>query len=386
MDVLLYLKKGFLFQKGNAVKFFFHLLLLAVAVSSAQTFWYPNSQNIFKDPKLQEFVDLMSKGEELHNHGLYKESIETYHQAEESFPRQDELADLMESTLDYEIALSFFADGQNDSALFHAQKSIGIRPSAEGYSIAAQIFEKWNRLDSALAYYDKGISLFPNGATLYYNKLIALENFHLPREAYAVGMEGVRHVKHHPKLYLETSRLAIGNQEWIEFFADGVYALATGKMTPKGRSFLKEIGKSVSRDLFYPVSEDKIYTPHVHELWFSLISVRFSKRNVSKDSNDRFNRLLKGGNKEELGAYVWENFIRWGTAALEESVLSPYNFALKPLFKELVEKNQAENFLKLVFRSMDPSAYQTWKFYHKAEFKALGKTLKAYIESGDDLS
>lgn len=367
------------------MKLFFHLFLLTVAVSSAQTFRYPNSQNIFKDPKLQEYVDLMSKGEELHDHGLYKEAIEAYHRAEESFPRQDELADLMESTLDYEMALSFFADGQNDSALFYAQKSIGTRPSAEEYSLAAQIFEKRNRLDSALAYYDKGISLFPNGATLYYNKLIALENFHLPRDAYAVGKEGTRHVKYHSELYLEMSRLAIGNQEWIEFFADGVYALATGKMTLKGRSFLKEIGKSVSRDLFYPVSEDKIYTPHLHELWFSLTSVRFSKRNASEDSNNRFNQLLKGGNKEELGTYVWENFVRWGTVALEESVLSPYNFALKPLFKELVEKNQAESFLRLAFRSMEPSAYQAWKFYHKAEFKAIGKTLKAYIESGDDL-
>lgn len=128
------------------MKSLFLALCLAVLVFAENgTVSFPNFKGTDVDSSeawVLKYLELSQKGISLHDDGFYKEAIDAFREALKIVPKEDGQS---VSSLNFEIAFSFQAMQQMDSALFYGKESIKQFPNDLAYSLMGDIYDGQNK-------------------------------------------------------------------------------------------------------------------------------------------------------------------------------------------------------------------------------------------------
>ena len=107
--------------------------------------------------------DLLIKGIEYHDSGEYDKAIETYLEALEIEPKSD--------LINYEIALSYFSDGQNEKAIIYANKVIKLKSEhiVQAYVVKGSALDELGRTKESIKLFEKAIKKHKDSYLLYFN-------------------------------------------------------------------------------------------------------------------------------------------------------------------------------------------------------------------------
>ena len=98
----------------------------------------------------REAAQLIAKGNAYHDNRMFREAIKCYKQADSLSPKN--------ATVNYELGYSYMMLKQLDSAVLYAKRSIEIEPAELAFSLVGDIYDFEEKIDSALKYYDLGLS------------------------------------------------------------------------------------------------------------------------------------------------------------------------------------------------------------------------------------
>ena len=102
----------------------------------------------------------------------------------------------------------------------------------------------------------------------------------------------------------------------------------------------------------------------IHREWARSTVYRFAERE-SKFEKLNFDRLdsLDGSEND------FETLVALGTFAMRESVMLPYEFDLKPFYRQIVDGGFEDVFMRVVFRGVNDIAFESWKMMNRKRFE-----------------
>ena len=314
----------------------------------------------------REAMQQIAKGNAYHDNGMFHDAIKCYKAADSLFPGN--------ATVNYELGYSFMMLKQLDSAVFYAKRSIEIEPGELSFSLVGDVFDYMGVVDSALKYYDLGLSFYPKSYHLLYNKGVALFTYKRVDEAFIVARQSVKYTRQHEGSYFLMAQISAKKGLWIDFFANGLYANFVGNTN--GRmdyvtKYFRELMFVFARRMAI-FDEEVLNRPllDIHRNWASSTVYRFIDSHSTFGKND-YNLLDSLENDDK----TYEILVDLGSFAMRESVKLPYDFELKPFYKQIVEGGFEDLYMRIVFRNMNQVAFDSWKMMNEKRFKKFYDTI-----------
>lgn len=359
----------------NARKFYLSTILclgfvfLGAETSFAQssTIRYTNVAEATKDIAVdslpaaeREAMQLIAKGNAYHDNGMYRDAIRCYRQADSLSPKN--------ATVNYELGYSYMMLKQLDSAVFYAKRSIEIEPGEMAFSLVGDIYDFEEKLDSALKYYDLGLSFHPKSYHLLYNKGVALFFHRRTDEAYEAAKLAIKSTRQHEGSYFLLAQITAKKSLWIDFFANGIYSNFVGSTKDRSDYVNRYFSKLmlVFKEVLVRFEDKPLLD--IHREWARSTVYRFAEGDA-KFGKLNFDRLdsLDGSEND------YEILVELGTYALREAVKLPYEFELKPFYRQIVDAGFEDVFMRVVFGEMNKIAFDSWKMMN-------GKRLERFYE------
>lgn len=304
----------------------------------------------------REAAQLIAKGNAYHDNRMFREAIKCYKQADSLSPKN--------ATVNYELGYSYMMLKQLDSAVLYAKRSIEIEPSELAFSLVGDIYDFEEKLDSALKYYDLGLSFYPKSYHLLYNKGVALFFHKREDEAYEVAKLAVKSTRQHEGSYFLLAQISANRRVWIDFFANGAYANFVGDTKDRAAFVRKYFAKLMLIFKEVLVRYEDFPMLDIHREWARSTVYRFAE-SESKFEKLNFGRLdsLDGSEND------FETLVALGTFAMRESVMLPYEFDLKPFYRQIVDGGFEDVFMRVVFRGVNDIAFESWKMMNRKRFE-----------------
>ena len=304
----------------------------------------------------REAAQLIAKGNAYHDNRMFREAIKCYKQADSLSPKN--------ATVNYELGYSYMMLKQLDSAALYAKRSIEIEPSELAFSLVGDIYDFEEKLDSALKYYDLGLSFYPKSYHLLYNKGVALFFHKREDEAYEVAKLAVKSTRQHEGSYFLLAQISANRRVWIDFFANGAYANFVGDTKDRAAFVRKYFAKLMLIFKEVLVRYEDFPMLDIHREWVRSTVYRFAE-SESKFEKLNFDRLdsLDGSEND------FETLVALGTFAMRESVMLPYEFDLKPFYRQIVDGGFEDVFMRVVFRGVNDIAFESWKMMNRKRFE-----------------
>lgn len=297
-----------------------------------------------------EALQWVAKGNAYHDNGMYLDALKCYRTADS--------LDSGNALVYYEIAYTYLALKNLDSTVFYAKKSVAIKPIEYAFSLVGDTYDYKDMLDSALKYYDLGLSFFPKSHKLLYNKGVTLFVHKHDDEALEVARRALSVTRRHEGSYFLTAQIAAKKSLWIDLFVDGTYANFIGSTKSRMDYVNKYFRELMLVFKKYSTNFNNTQRPllDIHRDWAKSTVYRFveSESKFGKMDYDILDSLNGSENDYEM-------LVKLGVVAMREAVKLPYDFELKPFYKQIVDAGYENEYMHVVFRSVNQVAFDSWK-------------------------
>lgn len=279
---------------------------------------------------LDRVSELMHSGMSLHDQRLYDEALKKYFAVDSILPDNEVVL--------YEIANSYCSKGMDSLAIYYAHKSLSAKETEGAFTLLGDVYDNAGKPDSAMKYYDLGLSFFPKDHMLLYNRAVAFLRMGKLNEAFEDARLATRNTRKHEGSYFIAALLAFNLKNVDEFVSNGLYALVVGNN--EGRQ---------------------------NDLILRFASLENFKMAVAK--NDSLDAKQKKSN--------YNLFVREGILAIDK--MNRGNVDNASFYKSLVSGGFAEVYCRYAFQKIDPIAFESWKFINKGKTNEFKKWIAEYL-------
>jgi len=312
-------------------------------------------------PQEMEMLQWVSKGNAYHDNGMYEDAIKCYKKADTFVPGH--------SLVNYEMGYTYLALKNLDSALYYSKRSLSGEPIESAFSLVGDIYDYKDILDSALKYYDLGLSHFPKSYNLLYNKGVALYVHKRVDEAYKTAKRSISVTRQHEGSYFLMAQISANKSMWIDLFVNGTYANFIGKTKSRMDYVTKYFSElmSVFSERLARFDENVLKRPmlDIHRNWASSTIYRFV--DDQPQYGEKGNKLL---DSLKSGKDTYEILVKLAIVAMREAVKLPYEFELKPFYRQIVENGYEDVFMRVAFRGVDQVAFDSWRMMNKKRYQS----------------
>lgn len=273
--------------------------------------------------------ELVRSGNSLHDQHLFDEALKRYFAADSLLPNNEIIL--------YEIANTYCRKGMDSVAIYYAHKSLAAKENEGAFSLLGDVYDNAGKLDSALKYYDLGISFFPKNHLLHFNKAVALTRVNRVQEAHEEASFAVKFTRRHEGSYYIAAVLDFQLKRFDDFVADGLYGLLIGSSEERQNNLVQRFA--------------------------ALDNFR-----VALAKNDSLNAKQKKS--------LYNLFVQEGVASINKLSDNVSNAAF---YKSLRDAGNAEIFCRYAFQKLDPIAFESWKFIHKSKTNEYRAWIAEYL-------